>query len=191
MRSLTAASRDIMRDTKAATAPRKNEGATAFEKICVSLSMFGINSMLNCSDAWDKAGTLTRPGPQPDSYTAAIGDLFRLLRRRGRATSMARKTRHHRSLAQVASRSRDFTYEELSQDHVQDNHRPQKDAGQTTCETQAGQIQRGQHAVAQHADERRTWPAGDPQGNQSDASHARYGHCDAGKLLAQQQLPDE
>jgi hypothetical protein len=55
MRSLTAASRDIMRDTKAATAPRKNAGATTFEKICVSRSMLGMNSnsMLNCSDAWD------------------------------------------------------------------------------------------------------------------------------------------
>jgi hypothetical protein len=42
----TAASRDIIRDTKAATAPRKNDGATAFEKICVSLSMSGTNSML-------------------------------------------------------------------------------------------------------------------------------------------------
>jgi hypothetical protein len=46
MHSLTAVSRDIMSDTKPAIAPRKNEGATAFEKICVSLSMFGINSML-------------------------------------------------------------------------------------------------------------------------------------------------
>src|SRR6266404_5018927 len=46
MRALTAASRDIIRDTKAAVAPRKNEGATAFEKICVSLSMSGTNSML-------------------------------------------------------------------------------------------------------------------------------------------------
>src|SRR5215813_6168309 len=58
MPSLTAASRDVRRDTKAATAPRKNEGATGFEKICVSLSMLGINSMLNCSDAWDVASTL-------------------------------------------------------------------------------------------------------------------------------------
>src|SRR5882762_1801160 len=46
MRALTAASRDIIRDTKAAIAPRKNDGATAFEKICVSLSMSGTNSML-------------------------------------------------------------------------------------------------------------------------------------------------
>jgi len=46
MCALTAASRDIIRDTKAAIAPRKNEGATAFEKICVSLSMSGTNSML-------------------------------------------------------------------------------------------------------------------------------------------------
>lgn len=43
---VAAASRDIIRDTKAAIAPRKNEGATAFEKICVSLSMSGTNSML-------------------------------------------------------------------------------------------------------------------------------------------------
>jgi hypothetical protein len=43
---VAAASRDIIRDTKAAIAPRKNEGATAFEKICVSLSMSGTNSIL-------------------------------------------------------------------------------------------------------------------------------------------------
>jgi hypothetical protein len=30
-----------------------------------------------------------------------------------------------------------------------------------------------------------------PKAIRRDASHARYGHCDAGKLLAQQQLPDE
>ena len=129
--------------------------------------------------------------PKPNSCTAAIGGLFRSLRRRGRATSVARKTRHHRSLAQVASRSRDVTHEERSQDHVKDDRRPQKDAGQTTCETEVGQIQRDGCAVDQHADERRTRPAGDPQGNQSNASHARYRHCDAGKLLTQQQLADQ
>jgi hypothetical protein len=46
MRSWTVASRDIIRDTKAATAPRKKAGAMAFEKICVSLSMSGTTSML-------------------------------------------------------------------------------------------------------------------------------------------------
>jgi hypothetical protein len=52
-----------MRDTKPATAPRKNAGATAFEKICVSLSMLGMNSMLNCSDAWDKGSALKTSTP--------------------------------------------------------------------------------------------------------------------------------
>src|SRR4051794_24854060 len=46
MLSLTAASRDIISDTNAATAPRKNAGAMAFEKICASLSMSGTRSML-------------------------------------------------------------------------------------------------------------------------------------------------
>jgi Protein of unknown function (DUF3302) len=70
--------------------------------------------------------------PQPDSCTAASGDFFRSLRRRGRATSVARRTRHHRSLAQIASHSRDFTSQERGQDHVKDDHWPQKDAGETT-----------------------------------------------------------
>ena len=73
---------------------------------------------------------------------------------------------------------------------MKDNGRPQKDAGRTR-ETEISQIQRDQCAVDQHADERRTRPAGDAQSNQGNACHARYRNCDANKLLAQQQLRNE
>ena len=39
--------------------------------------------------------------------------------------------------------------------------------------------------------QRRARPAGDPQRNQGDAGHARNRYGDAGKCLAQQQLPDQ
>src|SRR6478672_5992492 len=72
------------------------------------------------------------------SYTAAIGNFFRSLRRPGRATSVARKT--HRSLAQIPLHSHEVASQERSQDQVNDDRRPQKDAGQTTCETEISKV---------------------------------------------------
>src|ERR1044072_1656026 len=66
MRSLTAASRDIIRDTKAATAPRKNAGAIALEKIRESLSTSGMNSMIQLLHAQrvSARASRTRPGEE-------------------------------------------------------------------------------------------------------------------------------
>ena len=41
-------------------------------------------------------------GATTDSCTAAIGEFFRPLRRRGRATLVARKTHHHRSFRMMS-----------------------------------------------------------------------------------------
>ena len=71
------------------------------------------------------------------------------------------------------------------------NRGPQRLAGAPTCETKVRKIQRDQCAVGQHADERRTRPAGDPESNHGNAGHAPNRYGDAGKFLTQQQIPDQ
>ena len=71
MRSLMMPSRDIIRDTKAATAPRKNAGAMAFEKIRVSLSMSGTNSMLQLPHSTGQQRTCRQACPHTDCHRAA------------------------------------------------------------------------------------------------------------------------
>src|SRR5258708_2473409 len=69
---------------------------------------------------------------------------------------------------------------------------PQQNAAQNTCnKANVSEIERYRYAVDQHTDERWAWPAGDPQGNQSDASHAPNRYGDASKLLTEQQLTDQ
>jgi hypothetical protein len=91
--------------------------------------------------------------------------LLSITSRPGRATSVARKT--HRSLAQIPLHSHEVASQERSQDQVNDDRRPQKDAGPTTCETEISKVQGDNCAVRQHADQRRTGPACDPQSNQA------------------------
>ena len=74
---------------------------------------------------------------------------------------------------------------------MKDDCRPQQYADKTSREAEVGEIQRDGRAVGQHAEQRRARPAGDRQGNQGDAGHARHGLGDAGQFGAEQQLPDQ
>ena len=127
-------------------------------------------------DSGSKAD-LSASVPKPDSmHSSNRRFLLRSRRKRGRATSVARNTPS--SL--------------LSASRVAFARHCMRSAVRIRCRTTTGHRRTpAKLTPPPHADEWRTWPAGDPQGNQSDASHAGYGHCDAGKLLAQQQLPDE
>src|SRR5215470_14878760 len=74
---------------------------------------------------------------------------------------------------------------------MQGDSRPEKSAAEPSRETDISKIESYRYAVDQHAGQRRTWPAGSPERDQSDARHARDWDGDAGKFLSEQHLPNE
>ena len=64
--------------------------------------------------------------------------------------------------------------QERRKGQVQDDSRPKEDPSQAAREAEVSKIRRGQCAIGQHSNERRTRPAGDPQSDQSDPRHASH-----------------
>ena len=83
---------------------------------------------------------------------------------------------------------RHCTYQKYRHHCVQDNHWPQENPARVTGEANVGEIQRNGCVIDQHAEHGWAGPAGDRQGDESDAGHA---DDDTGQFDAKQQMPDQ
>jgi len=83
---------------------------------------------------------------------------------------------------------RHCTYQKYRHHCVQDDHWPQENPSRVAAEANVGEIQRNGCVINQHAEHGWAGPAGDRQGDESDADHA---DDDTGQFDAKQQMPDQ